>query len=192
VHLHGMRRREIVALLGGAVAWPLPLRAQQGERMRRVGVLMGRRAGDAEGQKQAAALQRGPEELHWSSPRNIEIEYRWPAGDAGDRIDQRWVGRGIRNPCSRVPQRSQGIRLCRRSKRDGRLPLVGWPLRSYAGAHRRPYPSRGGCNCHPRHYAGRARASRAVRFPAFPSGKRLGSPWRGCPNRSWGFPARNV
>jgi putative tryptophan/tyrosine transport system substrate-binding protein len=32
----------------------------------------------------------------------------------------------------------------------------------------------------------------AVRFPAFPSGKRLGSPWRGCPNRSWGFPARNV
>ena len=82
MHLHGMRRREIVALLGGAVAWPLPLRAQQGERMRRVGVLMGRAAGDAEGQKQAAALQRGLEELHWSSPRNIEIEYRWPAGDA--------------------------------------------------------------------------------------------------------------
>ena len=43
---------------------------------------MGRAAGDPEGQKQAAALQRALEELHWSSPRNIEIEYRWPAGDA--------------------------------------------------------------------------------------------------------------
>jgi putative ABC transport system substrate-binding protein len=43
---------------------------------------MGRAADDAEGQKQAAALQRGLEELHWSSPRNIEIEYRWLAGDA--------------------------------------------------------------------------------------------------------------
>ena len=77
-----MRQREFITLLGGATAWPLAARAQQGERMRRIGVLMGRASGDPEGQKQAAALQRGLEELHWSSPRNIEIEYRWPAGDA--------------------------------------------------------------------------------------------------------------
>ena len=48
--------------------------------MRRLGVLMGRAADDAEGQKQAAVLQRALEELHWSS-RNVEIEYRWAAGD---------------------------------------------------------------------------------------------------------------
>ena len=55
--------------------------AQPGERMRRIGVLMGRAADDAEGQKQAAVLQRALEELHWSSPHNVEIEYRWAAGD---------------------------------------------------------------------------------------------------------------
>jgi putative ABC transport system substrate-binding protein len=78
-----MKRRDFILLLGGAaVAWPLAARAQQPERTRRIGVLMGRASGDPEGQKQAAALQRGLEEPHWSSPRNIEIEYRWPAGDA--------------------------------------------------------------------------------------------------------------
>ena len=76
-------RRDLLAAIGGAAAaWPLVARAQQGERMRSIGVLMGRASGDPEGQKQAAALQRGLEELHWSSPRNIKIEYRWPAGDA--------------------------------------------------------------------------------------------------------------
>src|SRR5262245_64289878 len=76
-----MKRREFITLLGGATAWPLAAKAQQAERTRRIGVLMGRASGDPEGQKQAAALQRGLEELHWSSPRNIEIEYRWQAGD---------------------------------------------------------------------------------------------------------------
>jgi putative tryptophan/tyrosine transport system substrate-binding protein len=75
-----MRRREFIRLAGAAAAWPLVARAQPGERMRRLGVLMGRAADDAEGQKQAAVLQRALEELHWSS-RNVEIEYRWAAGD---------------------------------------------------------------------------------------------------------------
>src|SRR6266480_1997714 len=78
-----MKRREFITLLGGAAAaWPLAARAQQAERRRRIGALMGRTSGDPEGQKQAAALQQGLEELHWSSPRNIEIEFRWTAGDA--------------------------------------------------------------------------------------------------------------
>jgi putative tryptophan/tyrosine transport system substrate-binding protein len=77
-----LKRREFITLLGGAAAWPLAARAQQGARMRRIGVLMARAANDPEGQKQAAALQRGIEELGWLPGRNVEIEYRWPAGDA--------------------------------------------------------------------------------------------------------------
>jgi putative tryptophan/tyrosine transport system substrate-binding protein len=77
-----VKRRSFISLLGGAAAaWPLAARAQQGERVRRIGVLMGRAAGDAEGQKQAAVLRRGLEELHWLSARNLDIEYRWTAGD---------------------------------------------------------------------------------------------------------------
>jgi putative ABC transport system substrate-binding protein len=75
-------RRYFVSCLGGAATWPLAARAQQPERMRRIGVLMARPANDPEGQKQAAALKRGIEELGWSPGRNVEIEYRWPAGDA--------------------------------------------------------------------------------------------------------------
>jgi len=77
-----MRRRQFIALLGGAAAWPLAARAQQPTRMQRIGVLMGHAAGDSEGQKRAAAFQQGLEELRRSSPHNVETEFRWTAGDA--------------------------------------------------------------------------------------------------------------
>src|SRR6516165_829262 len=77
-----MRRRDVITLIGGAATWPLSARAQQTQRVRRIGVLMARAANDPGGQKQAAALQRGIEELGWSPGRNVEIEYRWPAGNA--------------------------------------------------------------------------------------------------------------
>src|ERR1700694_5349958 len=77
-----MQRREVLKLLGSAVtALPVSARAQQPSSVRRVGVLMGRFEADAEGQKQAAAFQQGLAELGWIQHKNIEIDYRWAAGD---------------------------------------------------------------------------------------------------------------
>ena len=78
-----MRRREFITLLGGAaVAWPLAARAQQGERMRRIGVLMTLAADDPEGQARIAAFLQGLQQLGWTDGRNVRIDYRWAAGDA--------------------------------------------------------------------------------------------------------------
>ena len=77
-------RREFITLLGGAAAaWPLAARAQQRERMRRIGVLMNLAADDAEGQARLAAFVQALQGLGWSDGRNLRIDYRWAAGDAG-------------------------------------------------------------------------------------------------------------
>jgi putative tryptophan/tyrosine transport system substrate-binding protein len=79
--MSGMRRRDLLTLLGGAAAaWPLTARAQHSERMRRIGVLMGLVASDPEAQSRVAALENGLRELGWVKGRNLSIEYRW-AGD---------------------------------------------------------------------------------------------------------------
>src|SRR2546426_10453147 len=75
-------RREFITLLGGAAAWPLAARAQQGERMRRIGVLMNLSADDPDGQARVTAFVQGLAELGWTDGRNVRIEYRWGAGDA--------------------------------------------------------------------------------------------------------------
>jgi len=80
----GIRRREFLLLGGMAAAWPLVARAQQGERMRRVGVLMAV-ANDPEGQARLTALKEGLQDLGWTDGRNIQIETRFGGGDA-DRI----------------------------------------------------------------------------------------------------------
>jgi putative ABC transport system substrate-binding protein len=78
-----MRRREFIALLGGGVAgWPLAARAQQPQRMRRIGVLMSLAADDSEAQSRLTAFAQGLQELGWSEGRNIRTEYRWSGGDA--------------------------------------------------------------------------------------------------------------
>jgi putative ABC transport system substrate-binding protein len=77
-----MRRRAFISLLVGAAAWPLSARAQQGEQMRRVGVLMSLAADDPEGQARVTAFVQGLQELGWTVGRNVRIDYRWPAGDA--------------------------------------------------------------------------------------------------------------
>jgi putative ABC transport system substrate-binding protein len=77
-----MRRREFMALVGGAaIGWPLAARAQ-GERMRRIGVLMGIAESDPARQSFVSAFTGALQELGWSNGRNIQIEYRWGAGEA--------------------------------------------------------------------------------------------------------------
>jgi putative ABC transport system substrate-binding protein len=77
-----MRRREFIALLGGAAAaWPLAARAQQPERMRRIGVLMNRAADNPEGQTRFAAFLQGLQEAGWAVGRNARIDIRWGGTD---------------------------------------------------------------------------------------------------------------
>ncbi|MFZ2080597.1 MAG: ABC transporter substrate-binding protein [Xanthobacteraceae bacterium] len=80
-----MRRREFVTLLGGATfALPLTARAQQPDRMRRIGVLMSVAADDPEGQARIAAFLQGLQQLGWTDGRNVRIDTRWAAGSADD------------------------------------------------------------------------------------------------------------
>ena len=77
-----MKRREFITLLGGAAAaWPLAARAQQGERMRRVGVLMPMDADSPDGQARLAAFLQGLQQLGWEVGRNLRIDLRWAAGE---------------------------------------------------------------------------------------------------------------
>jgi putative ABC transport system substrate-binding protein len=76
-----MRRREFIALVGGAAAWPTAVIAQQPERMRRIGVLMTLAADDTEAKRRVAAFVQGLQEFGWIPGRNVLIETRWDAGD---------------------------------------------------------------------------------------------------------------
>jgi len=78
-----MKRRAFITLIcGAAAAWPLAARAQQTDRVRRIGVLMSTAADDAEGQARLRAFVQGLQELGWTDGRNVRFDYRWPAGDA--------------------------------------------------------------------------------------------------------------
>jgi putative ABC transport system substrate-binding protein len=77
----GIRRRNFITLLGGAAAWPVAARAQQRERMRRIGVLMNRASDNAEGQTRFAAFLQGLQEAGWAVGRNARIDIRWGAND---------------------------------------------------------------------------------------------------------------
>jgi putative ABC transport system substrate-binding protein len=78
-----MKRREFISLLGGAAAaWPLAVHAQQGERIRRIGVLMSVAAEGPEGQARLAAFLKGLQQSGWTDGKNMRIEQRGGAGDA--------------------------------------------------------------------------------------------------------------
>jgi ABC-type uncharacterized transport system substrate-binding protein len=79
-----MRRREFIRLLGGASAVPFAARAQQGERVRRIGVFMSTAATDAEGQARLGAFLQGLQEFGWAVGRNVRIDVRWPEGDTDE------------------------------------------------------------------------------------------------------------
>ena len=80
-----MRRRDFIKVIAGsAAAWPLAAHAQQPERMRRIGVLMGPAADDPEAQARIAALMQGLRQLGWAVGRNVWVDIRWAAGNAED------------------------------------------------------------------------------------------------------------
>ncbi len=83
-----MRRREFITLLGGAAAaWPLPTRAQQPERIRRVGVLWPYTEADPDSRSRIASLRQALQDLGWTEGRNLRLDYRWGASaDNPDRI----------------------------------------------------------------------------------------------------------
>ena len=77
-----MLRREFIAGIGSAAAWPLVARAQPPDRMRRIGVLMFFAADDSEGQARLAAFLQGLQEAGWAVGRNLRVDIRWRAADA--------------------------------------------------------------------------------------------------------------
>ena len=76
-----MKRRAFISLLGGAAAWPLAARAQQAERVRRIGVLSPLPADHPDDQVRYAAFLEALRQLGWTDGRNVRIEARWSAGD---------------------------------------------------------------------------------------------------------------
>jgi putative ABC transport system substrate-binding protein len=77
-----MKRRQFIAGLGSTMAWPLAARAQQPERMRRIGVLSPYSADDPEVRAQIETFLQGLGQLGWTDGRNVRIDYRWGSGNA--------------------------------------------------------------------------------------------------------------
>ena len=76
-----LRRREFIAGLGGAAAWPLAARAQQGDRVRRIGVLMSWEENDPVWKPRLSAFTQALADLGWADGRNVRMDLRWGGGD---------------------------------------------------------------------------------------------------------------
>jgi putative tryptophan/tyrosine transport system substrate-binding protein len=77
-----VKRRAFITIIGGAAAWPIAARAQQRERMRRIGVLMAFASDDPEGQARLAAFAQGLQQSGWTVGQNVRVDYRWSGGNA--------------------------------------------------------------------------------------------------------------
>jgi putative ABC transport system substrate-binding protein len=78
-----MRRRQFIALLGGAATWPLVALAQQDQRVRRIGVLSALAEDDPESVARRPAFEQALKALNWTNGNNLRIDYRWAANDPG-------------------------------------------------------------------------------------------------------------
>jgi putative tryptophan/tyrosine transport system substrate-binding protein len=87
-----MRRREFIAGLGAGAAWPAVARAQQGDRVRRIGVLMAHQNDDPDGQAEMAVLRRGLAERGWIEGRTIDVAVRWAGDDPIEASAKELVG----------------------------------------------------------------------------------------------------
>ena len=76
-----IKRREFITLLGGAAGWPLAARAQQGNRVRRIGVLMGNYENDPDAKARLSAFTEALAGLGWTDGRNVRMDLRWGGGD---------------------------------------------------------------------------------------------------------------
>jgi len=102
-----IRRREFITLLCGAAAWPLVARAQQGDRVRRIGVLMPATADDAEFQARLGAFLQGLALSGWNIGRNVRIETRWATSNAADIRKHAAELAALRRPiCPRAQKKS--------------------------------------------------------------------------------------
>src|SRR6516164_2013125 len=76
-----IQRREFITLLGGAAAWPLAARAQQRDRVRRIGVLLPYDENDPESKRRVSAFTQALADLGWADGRNLRMDLRWAGGD---------------------------------------------------------------------------------------------------------------
>src|SRR6516165_72817 len=76
-----MNRRALITLLGGAAAWPLAARAQQGQRMRRIGVLYPAGENDRRAKTNVSAFTQALADLGWTDGRNVQMDLRWAGAD---------------------------------------------------------------------------------------------------------------
>ena len=88
-----LRRREFIAGLGGAAAWPLAARAQQADRVRRIGVLMGLDENDPVAKTYVSAFTQALADLGWTDGRNVRMDVRWGRVDIPLRLENPKIGR---------------------------------------------------------------------------------------------------
>ena len=127
-------RRGFVATLGGAAVWSLAARAQQSDRMRRIGVLMGYAESDREGQANFAAFQGGLQKLGWMEGRNIQIDARWASANAD--LVQRFAKELVALQPDVIVTQNTPIRRCCNKHAPSPLFSRTFPIRSAAVSSR--------------------------------------------------------
>ncbi len=115
-----MRRREFITLLGSTAIWPRTARAQQGDRIRRIGVLTGTSVDDPDNKARLAAFEQALQQLGWTVGRNVRIDYRFAGG-------------------AMPPPAANKRRNWSRSRRTSSCPLAAFRQDSYFG---QPAPCR--------------------------------------------------